>query len=219
MTHNLSLRFVVGNGIYCVIMTIVIGVSHLRVAVIQSRVAYGAVRWRRWLGASWRGEFVQIDGRGRGDVELVSCAPRFEIRRDERSRNVKSGRSEAWRCEENRDERIETIDTERVEANRYERYGANRAAGGEVAKGIYEKQPVGLCDTYVRSCPLTVTSPILYQMGSRAGRRREPLESIAEARIDNVSIEKSVSNRNIFYRSNSKQRMPISKRNECEIFG
>ena len=61
--------------------------------------------------------------------------------------------------------------TNRTERN--ERNGANRSAGGEVAKGIYEKQPVGLCDTYVRSCPLTVASPIFYQMGSRAGRRRE----------------------------------------------
>ena len=77
--------------------------------------------------------------------------------------------------------------------NRNERNDTNRTAGGEVAKGIYEKQPVGLCDTYVRSCPLAVTSPILYQMGSRAGRRRESLESIAEARIDNVSFETEVS--------------------------
>jgi hypothetical protein len=83
--------------------------------------------------------------------------------------------------------------TNRTERN--ERNGANRSAGGKVAKGIYEKQPVGLCDTYVRSCPLAVTSPILYQMGSRAGRRRESLESIAEARIDNVSFETEISNR------------------------
>ena len=77
--------------------------------------------------------------------------------------------------------------------NRNERNDTNRTAGGEVAKGIYEKQPVGLCDTYVRSCPLAVASPILYQMGSRAGRRRESLESIAEARIDNVSFETDIS--------------------------
>jgi len=89
----------------------------------------------------------------------------------------------------------------RHERSRDERNDTIRTAGGEVAKGIYEKQPVGLCDTYVRSCPLAVASPILYQMGSRAGRRRESLESIAEARINNVSFETSISNRNFWHRS------------------
>jgi len=116
-----------------------------------------------------------------GEVELGPARRDAESGRDERNHVVVSSQRE--RNDANRTDRT----------GRCGRNGTNRSAGGEVAKGIYEKQPVGLCDTYVRSCPLAVASPILYQMGSRAGRRRESLESIAEARIDNVSFETKVS--------------------------
>jgi len=186
------------------------------VAGIRSRVASVG----RFVGGDSKmiagvEEFVRTADEDRCDVELASCAPRCGIRarRAKSKCQVVSVEGVAMRSESRRANR-----SERYGANRNERYGANRSAGGEVAKGIYEKQPVGLCDTYVRSCPLTVTSPILYLMGSRAGRRREPLESIAEARIDNVSIETSVSDRNIFLQIKFKQRIPISKRDECEKF-
>ena len=162
-----------------------------RVAVAADSGRRGGSRRRRRQGEVGRpGERLGWRRVSRGRQTGIAAMSCLILRAEMRNQVVASGVALSCRLGRGRGDANRTDRT-----GRYGRNGSNRSAGGEVAKGIYEKQPVGLCDTYVRSCPLAVASPILYQMGSRAGRRRESLESIAEARIDNVSIETEISNR------------------------
>ena len=73
-----------------------------------------------------------------------------------------------------------------VRNERHERYERTKRPAGGSGQGHPRETTRGLSDTYVRECPLTVASPILRQMGSRAGRRRVRMEINCRSKTFNI---------------------------------